>query len=92
MNPYGPRKSFNAIMRHGNNKLAVYMALLAIEALRKSALERNDCFCLSYSRMPFFFVCLIFCTAVMNMRDVTTYCSDSYMPTCLEIFALLFWS
>lgn len=41
-------------MRHENNKLAVYTALLSMEALRKSALELNDCFCLSYSRVPFF--------------------------------------
>lgn len=57
MNPYGPRKMFHAIMTHENNMLAVYIALLSIEALRKSALELNDCFCLSYSHVLFFLHC-----------------------------------
>lgn len=72
-------------MRHENNKLAVYTALLSIEALRKSALELNDCFGFSYTRMLFFFV--FFCTAVMNMRDVTTDGSDAYM---FAVFFTLF--
>lgn len=64
-------------MRHENNKLAVCTALLSIETLRKSALELNDCFGLSYTHYT-----------VMNMRDVTTDHSDAYM---FAVFLLHFF-